>query len=69
MTTRDRAFEINFDHTYRIYENLTAVLELGYINLRSSNDVWSKPFIGDAKPDTKRNDSAWKAALGFRYQF
>lgn len=32
MTTSNHAWEVNFDSTYNIYENLTLVAELGYIN-------------------------------------
>ncbi len=61
MTTRDHAWEVNFDHTYQIYENLTAYLELGYINLSLDQDVW-----GDEAHDT---DDSWKAQVGFQYNF
>jgi hypothetical protein len=66
LTTKDSAFEVTLDNQYRIYEHLTAVLELGYINLRSNKNVWER---GVTNSDTKRNDNAWKAVLGFRYQF
>jgi hypothetical protein len=40
LTTEDSYFEINFDHTYQLYENLTAYLELGYIDVDADDDVW-----------------------------
>ncbi|MCL1940161.1 MAG: outer membrane homotrimeric porin [Desulfovibrionaceae bacterium] len=65
LTTKDSVFEINFDHKYKIYENLTAVLELGYLHLRSDKNTW----IGSAPNNLKKNDNAWKAELSFAYSF
>ena len=56
--TGDAAWEVNFDHQYKIYENLTAYLELGYINL----DLIRNHFQSDT-------DDAWKAQVGFKYEF
>jgi hypothetical protein len=64
MTSNDYAWEVNFDHKYQIYENLTTVLELGYIRLHSDRDTWENYASGD-----KENDNAWKAELMFRYSF
>ena len=59
LTTKDRAWEVNFDHQYQIYENLTTVLELGYINLHLDDDTWKD----------HKTDDAWKAQVLFKYQF
>lgn len=59
LTDKDSAWEVNFDHQYQIYENLTAVLELGYINLNLDEDTWSE----------HKTDDAWKAQVLFRYSF
>lgn len=59
MTDKDNAYEINFDHNYQIYENLTATLELAYIYL-DMEDL-------DNRDDYANN--AWKAQLLFRYAF
>ena len=59
LTTDDQAWEINFDHQYQIYENLTAVLELGYINLHLDSDTWTD----------HKTDDAWKAQVMFQYSF
>ncbi|WP_035068191.1 outer membrane homotrimeric porin [Nitratidesulfovibrio termitidis] len=40
LTDEDSAWEVNFDHTYQIYENLTFILEMGYIRLDLDEDVW-----------------------------
>ena len=65
LTDKDQVFEVNFDHQYQIYENLTMVLELGYIHLKSDKDVWRVP----AGSKLKDNDDAWKAEINFRYSF
>lgn len=54
FTTRDKAWETNFNTTYQMYEQLAAILELGYMDVDIRN------------VDT---DAAWKAAFGFRYRF
>jgi len=59
LTEEDSFFEINFDHTYQLYENLTAYLELGYLNIDVDDDVW-----GD--DDT---EAATKATFTLRYNF
>ncbi len=60
MTDKDHAWEVDFDHTYQIYENLTAYLELGYINLSMDEDVWGS--------DQYSND-AFRGQVGFSYSF
>lgn len=66
LTDDDYVWEVNFDHQYKIYENLTAVLELGYLRLHSDKDTW-----GGSRPGSglKENDNAYKAQIAFRYSF
>ena len=65
LTDKDSVWEVNFDHTYNIYENLTAVVELGWLHLDTDKDVWRN--VGSANKDEKSN--AWKAQLLFQYKF
>ena len=60
LTTKDHAYEINFDHKYQIYENLAAVLELGYISIDRSSSVWGSGF---------QDEPAYKAVLSFQFKF
>ena len=60
LTTKDYAYEVNFDHTYQIYENLAAVLELGFIHMERSESVWGKGF---------QDTNAWRAQLEFQFTF
>lgn len=52
---KDSMIEVNFDSKYQIYDELAAYLELGYINFDMDDDT--------------NEDSAYKAALGIRYDF
>ncbi len=63
FTTKDSAWEVNFNTRYDMYENLAAILELGYLapNLSDGAD-------GTAGED-RSDDDSFKAAAGFRYQF
>lgn len=61
FTRKDSAWEVNFDSKYMLYENLAAILELGYIGLNLQSD---SVYTG-----TGDDDNAWKAALGLRYRF
>ena len=67
LTKEDQAFEINFDHKYQIYENLAAVLELGYIKFDLDKSTW-KNYDGEFGRGHKTDD-AWKAQLSFQYKF
>ena len=77
LTDKDHAIEVNFDHEYKIYENLTALLELGYIHLSLDEGVWNSranrdmgPFhFSRANRDGDSGNNAWKAQLQFQYKF
>ena len=60
LTTKDSIWEVNLDTQYQVYKNLTAILELGYLDLR-----------GIDKRDGERvtENYALKAAAGLRYMF
>ena len=61
LTDEDSAWEVNFDTTYKIYENLSLVAEMGYIKLDMDEDVWTSDYsdTSDAK----------KLAFYFIYEF
>lgn len=61
MTKKDWAFEVNFDSEYRIYENLSAVLELGWIHLNLDED--SHDYRN------REDENAWNAQLSIQYAF
>lgn len=59
LTTADQLFEINFDHEYKIYENLALILELGMVHLHYGNSFWA--------PDNR--GTSWKMGWGLHYTF
>ena len=65
LTTKDSVFEVNFDHVYKIYENLEVALELGWLRLSSDRRTWGS-VPGDG---LRKNDDAFKAGLNFTYSF
>jgi len=66
LTDDDSVIEVNFDHVYKIYENLEVCLELGYLHLRSDKGTWG---WSNTDNNLKKNDDAWKAEFNFRYSF
>ncbi len=66
LTDKDSAWEVNFDHKYDIYENLTTYLELGYIRLDLDKDTWRD---GKGLSKDARESDMWKAQLMFNYRF
>jgi hypothetical protein len=62
FTDKDKAWEVNFNTQYRMYENLAAILELGYMKADLEKDE-SRPEL------SAKDDAAWKAAAGFRFRF
>ena len=61
LTRNDYLVEFNLDSTYKIYENLEACVELGYIVNGVDKNTWK--WSGNQKED------AWKVAINLRYSF
>ncbi|MDR2161816.1 MAG: outer membrane homotrimeric porin [Desulfovibrio sp.] len=59
LTDKDQAFEINFNHLYKIYDNLNLILEMSYIHLDQDEDIWGDDEDADA----------WKAQMLLNYSF
>ncbi|SKA66750.1 outer membrane homotrimeric porin [Desulfobaculum bizertense] len=62
LTDEDSFIEVNFDSTYQIYENLAAIVELGYIHMDRDDDTWKASDLDDA-------EDAYKAAFYLKYNF
>lgn len=54
-TDEDSAWEFNFDTNWQMYENLAALVEIGYLNPNY------KSVSGE--------EAVWKAAVGFQYSY
>ena len=61
LTDEDSFWEVNFDSTYQIYENLSLAGKFGYVNADRDEDVW-----GNAASDL---DAAYKFTVILRYNF
>ncbi len=59
LTSRDHVIEISVDHTYALYENLAALVEMTYMDGELDPAVW----------DEEKNLEAWKLAVGMAYRF
>ncbi|WP_353117423.1 outer membrane homotrimeric porin [Nitratidesulfovibrio sp.] len=59
LTDKDSAIEVNFDHFYKIYENLDLIVEMGYIKLDADEDTWGSDDFSDA----------WKLGFNLKYSF
>ena len=65
LTTLDHLWEINLDTKISIYDNLEAVLELGYVVNGMDRSAWRR--YADEK--SYQNADAWKAAVLVKYTF
>ncbi len=63
MTTKDWATELDFNTEFRMYKDLSFLLEAGWIHLDLDESVWG----GDIVNGTEKN--AYKVALNVRYTF
>ena len=62
LTTKDGAWEVNFDTEYKLYQNLSFVLDLAYLRLDLNDGVWGQVIDGTEK-------NAYKAGINMRYSF
>jgi hypothetical protein len=60
FTDEDSVYEITLHNTYSIYENLRAVLELGYASLDMEEDIWG---------DDYRDEDVLVSSFGLSYSF
>ena len=65
LTTKDQAFEIDFNTNYQIYDELAAIVEFGYIGMDLDKDTWA---AYNTTRDGKE-DPALKLAIGLVYEF
>lgn len=68
LTTNDGLLEFNLQNKYKLYENLTFGLELGYIANMMDKGTWSRSWMRDAKASFSKQD-AWKANVAIVYTF
>ncbi|MBI9081525.1 MAG: outer membrane homotrimeric porin [Pseudodesulfovibrio sp.] len=64
LTEDDHLYEVSTTTAYKIYDELTAYVDLGYINLDAKSSVWNTTAAGSNK-----GGDAWKFSTGVVYQF
>ncbi|WP_243309901.1 outer membrane homotrimeric porin [Fundidesulfovibrio agrisoli] len=64
LATTENLLAINFDNEYKIYENLSAVVETGWAHGNFDKSVWGRRFVNAAN-----SGDAWKVAFGVTYRF
>ena len=68
LTTHDSMLEFNLDNQYKIYENLTVHLDLGYVVNMVDTKTWNRGWMEPESRGTQKQD-AWKAQVAFVYTF
>lgn len=68
LTTNDSLLEINLDSQYKIYENFTVHLDLGYVFNMVDTNTWNRGWMEAESCGTQKQD-AWKAQVAFVYSF
>lgn len=64
LTVNEGVISVTFDHRYKIYENLAAIVETGYAHGNFQESVWGRRMVRDS-----RNGDVWKAQFGLDYKF
>lgn len=67
LTRQDTGLEVNLDTQYKIYENLTLLVEVGYIHLWLDEGVWGRS--GNLVGKNLNYQDAWKISTGLQYTF
>lgn len=62
LTTKDSFWEVDFNTKYQMYENLAAIVELGYAKANYDDKLGTRG-------DDYKNQAAWKAIVGVKYDF
>ena len=62
LTTKDHAWEVNFDSQYKIYENLTLAAEMGFVRLDLDKDLWKG--VGY---EAKENNFKGTFSIGYKF--
>ena len=64
LSSNECAHGLNFDTTYIIYENLSAVLESGWAHGYFQQSVWGRRLVHRAN-----SSDVWKVAFGLTYKY
>lgn len=59
LTTKDKLWEVNVDTQYKLYQDFTLALELGYIYLDADEELWKDSY----------NENNYQVSLSATYKF
>lgn len=62
LTEKDTLYEVDFNTAYKLYDELTLSLDLGYLNLKTKESRWNNV-------SGMKGGDAWKISTGVLYQF
>jgi hypothetical protein len=62
LTDKDSLIEVDFNTGYKLYDELTLSLDLGYLNLSTKESRWNNV-------SGYKGGDAWKVSTGVVYQF
>ena len=62
LTEDDNLWEIDFNTAYKLYDELTLSLDLGYLNMSTKKERWDNV-------DGQKGGDAWKVSTGVLYSF
>lgn len=62
LTEKDTLYEVDFNTGYKLYDELTLSLDLGYLNLDTKESRWNNT-------NGYKGGDAWKISTGVLYQF
>jgi hypothetical protein len=62
LTEDDSLWEVDFNTGYKLYDELTLSLDLGYVNLDTDKERWDNQ-------DGAKGGDAWKVSTGVLYEF
>ncbi|TIH12161.1 hypothetical protein D0S45_18845 [Marinifilum sp. JC120] len=69
LTTKDNAFEVDFNTNYQIYDELAAIVEFGYVNMNLDKNVWENSPVTGAAARAGKDADCLKFAVGLVYKF
>lgn len=70
LTTKDSLWEVDFNSRYKIYDELTAYLYLGYIHANFNKEVWNASTVSNVSTIQQGIEpNAYKIGLGLNYFF
>ncbi|MHC1711331.1 MAG: outer membrane homotrimeric porin [Solidesulfovibrio sp.] len=66
LTVNESVLAANFDHKYKLYENLAFIVETGWAHGDFQQSVWGHRLTSKA---ASNDNNEWKVAFGFTYKY